>query len=292
MKTTLGVDIGGTKIFSGVYDETGHLLRHDLRPTQAERGKDHVMEHILASIHAVRDENLGAIGLSWAGFVRSEEGLILEAPNIPGFEHVPLARIIADATGLPCVIENDARLMALAVQQTLFPADRIFLGIIVGTGVGMGIILDGKPFRGAQGFAGEIGHTRWGDTTRLEEKLAGGGLEKALDGTRFASTYDVGAFLQENPHTLPQEIEDYVQLLSYFVYNLSLVWNPDRIFFSGGVGEHIYPFLLPEVTKRVKQMLEERSFPTSVSLETGKMEYPGALGAALLAREENVMTLS
>jgi len=158
MGLTIGVDIGGTKIAAGVVDESGHLRAATRRdtpsddPTKTEETIADAVRELQAS-HQVE-----AIGLGAAGFVDADRSTVLFAPNL-AWRREPLRKAIEARIGLPTVVENDAN--AASWAEARFGAGRGESDVVVvtvGTGIGGGIVLDGKLLRGRFGVAAEIGH--------------------------------------------------------------------------------------------------------------------------------------
>ncbi|MFI6596929.1 ROK family glucokinase [Nonomuraea sp. NPDC050536] len=155
---TIGVDIGGTKVAAGVVDEDGKILQETLRPTAADR-PDVVAEtvaDVVRELSAGRD--VEAVGVGAAGFIDETRSIVRFAPNLAWREE-PLQKKISGLVGLPVVVENDAN--AMAWGETRFGAGRgqtHVICITVGTGIGGGLVFDGKLFRGRWGMAAELGH--------------------------------------------------------------------------------------------------------------------------------------
>jgi glucokinase len=157
-RSALGIDVGGTKVAGLLLSDAGKILAHQERPTPAE-DVDATMETIygLAADLATGSEPAG-VGVGAAGMVDFAAGTMRSAPNL-AWKEIPIRDLVADRTGLPCILDNDAN--AAAWGEYRFGAAngyRHALVVTVGTGIGGGIIADGKLFRGAHGFAAEIGH--------------------------------------------------------------------------------------------------------------------------------------
>ncbi len=158
-----GIDLGATKILSVVVNEHGKLLAEDLRPTEDVEGLDAVVAHMAASLRqalsTVKGGRLAAIGIDAPGPVDYARGIVTTPPNLPGWHDVPLASIVGKEFGVPCVLENDANAAALAEHRWgSGRGSQHMLFLTVSSGIGGGIITDGKLYRGASGAAGEVGH--------------------------------------------------------------------------------------------------------------------------------------
>jgi glucokinase len=156
----IGLDLGGTKILSLCVDRNLKVVAEDLRETDADEGPETVIERMAESARTVTGErNVVAIGVSTPGPTKTFQGIVTTPPNLPGWRDVPLARLISDRMKLPAWIENDVNAGALAEHRLGAGRGTQHLVMVApGTGVGGGLVLDGKLYRGASGGAGEIGH--------------------------------------------------------------------------------------------------------------------------------------
>ncbi|WP_055591206.1 ROK family glucokinase [Peterkaempfera griseoplana] len=158
MGLTIGVDVGGTKIAAGVVDESGRILGRTRVPTPADP-----QWAVDAIAHAVRElkeqyPDVAAVGVGAPGYINRERSTVIMAPNI-AWENEPLKQRIEELTGLDTVIENDANCAAWAEFRFGAAAEHDDMVLItVGTGIGGGIVLEGRLHRGRFGVAGEIGH--------------------------------------------------------------------------------------------------------------------------------------
>ena len=187
-----GVDLGGTKIYSLVADSEGHVLGEDRRPTNAVLGVDSVVERIVASVRAALEKanlklaDVSGLGISTPGPCDPARGLITEAPNL-GWTNVPLVELVSKKVGILTLLENDAA--AAAYGEMRFGAARgkqHVLYVTLGTGIGGGIIIDGRIYRGASGAAGEVGHLVLEPDGVLCSCGARGCLEALASGTAIA----------------------------------------------------------------------------------------------------------
>lgn len=161
----VGVDLGGTAIKVGICNEQGALLHTYEGPTEVSKGVDTVISNIEKYVrHIVEEspyswEQLVGVGAGVAGFTNVREGVIVLAPNV-GFKDVPIRSILEDRLGKLVKIDNDANVAALG--EAWAGAGNGIENCVcytLGTGVGGGIIINGKIYQGFSGMAGEIGHT-------------------------------------------------------------------------------------------------------------------------------------
>jgi glucokinase len=156
--TVLGVDIGGTKIAAGRVDGS-HVSGFRVTPTLAAEGLEVSLAQGWRAIEASLTSEVEAIGLCSPGPVNAQAGIVINPPNLPGWRDVPLVWLAKEKFGLPVTLEKDCNAAGLA--EALYGAGRGHANVFytgVGTGIGCGIILDGKIYRGAHGAAGEGGH--------------------------------------------------------------------------------------------------------------------------------------
>jgi glucokinase len=156
----IGLDLGGTKILSLCVDHDLNVFNQDLRETEDEDGPDAVIGLMVNSARAAAGDRTNlAVGISTPVPTKTNEGIVTTPPNLPGWKDVPLARLISERMGLPAWIENDVNAGALAEHRVgAGRGSKHLVMIAPGTGVGGGLVLDGRLYRGASGGAGEVGH--------------------------------------------------------------------------------------------------------------------------------------
>lgn len=176
----VGVDIGGTKTAIVIASQPPEILQRIEFPTLQERGPEYALKRIIDGIYqAVNDQQIKlskvkAIGVSCGGPLDSEEGVIQAPPNLSTWIDVPITEILSREFGLPCCLENDANAGAVAEHRYGAGAGtKHMVFLTLGTGLGAGIIVDGRLYRGAQGQAGEIGHVRLSATGPIGYHKAG-----------------------------------------------------------------------------------------------------------------------
>jgi glucokinase len=161
----VGVDLGGTHLRVAVADARGKLRTKVRHPTEAARGRQHVIGRIVAAVNEALEldgtpaREVRALGIGLPGPVDPARGLVISPANLPGFRNVPLNRILTRATGIPSFLHHDAHLAALGEHRrgaARGASELIY--VTVSTGIGAGLILRGELYAGAHGIAGEIGH--------------------------------------------------------------------------------------------------------------------------------------
>jgi glucokinase len=202
----IGIDLGGTKILSVRLDDGLKVVAQDLRETLAEEGPDAVIGRMVNSIAAVAGSlPFRSIGISTAGPVDINRGLVTTPPNLPGWRDVPLGIRISQALGVPAWLENDANAAALAEHRLgAGRGCRHMVLVAVGTGIGGGLILDGRLYHGASGGAGEIGHM----LVEPQGRVCGCGRRGCLEAMASGTALDAAAreIAAANPNGLVAEI--------------------------------------------------------------------------------------
>ncbi len=159
-KTAIGIDFGGTSVKPGVVADGKIIARIAPIKTRDHSGHDSLLEAIRQAIEELRKQHpeVAAVGAGLPGMVDSINGRVWQLSNVPGWEDVPLTALLEEWTGLPAAIDNDANAMAYA--EWLYGAGHEGVNVVcmtLGTGVGGGLILDRKLYRGSRLGAGEIG---------------------------------------------------------------------------------------------------------------------------------------
>ena len=160
-RTAIGIDFGGTTIKPAVVQDGAVLARGEIIDTQHHSAESLIdaMLAIVATLRAAHPE-VAAVGMGLPGFVDSVNGIVHSLTNVPGWTEVPLRAVLCERTGLPAIVENDAKSMAYGeFKHGAARGGRHVVCVTLGTGVGGALILDGRIHRGAELAAGEIGHT-------------------------------------------------------------------------------------------------------------------------------------
>jgi glucokinase len=321
-KLILGVDLGGTKIAAALATTQGEIVVRGRRPTPAQAGPDAVINSICATINEVlsakelRPSRLSGIGIAAAGIIDSANGKVIFSPNLPGWHEVPLREAIEQRFGIPAYLGNDANLAALGEWR--FGVEKKVANLIyitVSTGIGGGIIADGKLYTGACGAAGEIGHMTidvngprcrcgnigcW-ETLASGTALAREAVKRITEGARTSIIELVGGDVSKidakivdlaakQGDELAQEL---VSHLGYYfgvgLANLVNIFNPELILVGGGVAK-IGDLLLQPAIKIVKG----RAFSTSANAVEIKPailgDDSGILGAVAFVLEHSKRT--
>lgn len=187
----LGIDIGGTKCAVIAGSDTMEIFEKRVFQTETWKGPDHALNLLIETASDITGkrgpEGLKAIGISCGGPLDSKNGIVQSPPNLPGWDNIPVVKIFRDIFKVPVYLQNDANASALAEWK--FGAGKgtdnmIFLTF--GTGMGAGIIIDGRLYSGTSDMAGEAGHIRlaedgpegYGKKGSFEGFCSGGGIAR------------------------------------------------------------------------------------------------------------------
>jgi len=308
----LAIDIGGTKLAAGVVDAAGNILARGETPTVAAEGPERVLNRIfrlakdVLSAPGVSADAVGRIGIGCAGPVDRQKGLILNPPNLPGWICVPLVERLEKALDRPAVLENDANAAALGeFRYGVGKGANSLVYLTVSTGIGSGIILDGKIWHGLSDGAGEIGHMTLipdgpicgcGNRGCLEALASGpsiarrarealaAGRPSRLRAVTDLNAADVVRLAQEGDAVATEIWQDTVLYLGLGVAAMVTILAPECVVIGGGVtraGDFLFEPLRREVRRRVKLVAVE-SVPI---LPAALGPDVGILGAAAVALE-------
>jgi len=314
---TVGVDVGGTKIQSAAVRAQKVVGGHRLATPQTG-AKDVATALADAVAKALADAgaqvtDLRAVGIGAPGAIDTEAGTVASSPNLPGFqaaEPVPLGPMVADALGaVPVKLDNDVRVAILGEwKRGAGRGYRNLLGVWVGTGVGGGLVLDGKLYQG-QGAAGEIGHTivkpggrvcSDGRRGHLEAYAGRGQMEvqarrlvkeghktdlfeiMAKRGrTRLSS--GVWAVALEKKDKMARElVDEAVEALGVGLASVQNLLALEAIVIGGGLGDRLGPTFVDRIREAMGPLLFVPEQPPTL-LSSEFRDLSGAVGAAVLA---------
>lgn len=307
----VGVDLGGTNIVAAAVAEDGsRTLGFRSELTRASQGADAVVDRMVSMIDTVIAETIAetgakrsdfaGVGVGAPGPLDREHGIVITTPNL-GWTNFPLRDVIAERVGLHATLDNDANCATLG-EWWLGAArgGRDVVGMTIGTGIGGGLILDGKLYHGAADVAGEIGHTTIDITGRrckcgnygcLEAYASGpsiaerarealGGDTESLMHTLVHGELDrlTAAVVYEASHrgdeTALEVVRETARFLGAGIANLLNIFNPDVVVIAGGVTQAGDPLFGP-----LRKEVRRRAFRTAVeSCRIVPGSLPGTAG--------------
>ncbi len=299
MRATIGVDIGATKIAFGLLKDE-QLLEKITIPTPIE-GWRSVLGSIVSTIRLLEKSNPetreAAIGVGVPGTLDRARTEVLFAPNIHGFENVPIVSYLTEHLGRPVELENDANAAALA-EANLGAAKHASssMFITISTGIGGSIIVDGRLWRGFHGIAGEIGHTTTVPGGPIPPSGIAGALEAVASGTaierdatfafrRPTSVAEVFRLAQAKDKTAEQVVHAAMRYLGMAIADVQKLLDPEVFVIGGGVTS-VGPYFFTHVQRYANKFAKGFSDVTILPAQFGV--DAGVIGAAIAARQSLV----
>jgi glucokinase len=302
----IGIDFGGTSIKSAVVENGRILERGTVIDTTQHAGPETLIEALFAVIAALRKSHpeVAGVGVGLPGFVDCESGIVHHLSNVPGWTNVPMLKLLRERTGLKAAIENDANAMAYAeYRHGAAKGARNAVCITLGTGVGCGLVLDGKLFRGSRFAAGEIGHASidlhgprgvYGTPGDLEVYVGNKSIGEratrlyAAAGEAFGeekcTPLGLAKLAEAGDHTALALWDQLGTELGAALVNAIWLLNPDALVIGGGVakaGSLIFDPVKRTIRERVSPLFHEqlRIAPAELGNDAG------IIGCAELALE-------
>jgi glucokinase len=219
----LGVDIGGTKIATGLVNERAEVTRARSVPTLANQGYDVSIRQVWGAIDESITGDVKAIGICAPGPLNPKTGMILNPPNLPGWRNVALQQMAQARFGMRVKVENDCNAAGLAEARFGAAKDcsNVFYAAI-GTGIGAGIILDGKIYHGKNGFAAEGGHV---SIDYRSETVCRCGSRGCIEALASGHVLDKGSY----------DLNEIALQLGAWLGSVVSLLDPDIIVIGGGV---------------------------------------------------------
>ncbi len=312
VKNRIGIDVGGTNVKLALVTSEGKIIYSNSIPTRAEMGYEYTVDNIKQAIRdllqetSVNPKDVEGIGFGFPGQVDYKSGIVRLAPNIPGWVDVPIAKMIEDEFHIPTRVDNDVRCAALG--ELNFGAGKgceNLICITVGTGIGSGLIVNGKLVRGASNAAGEIGHIKLqmhdgpicgcGDTGCLEAFASGPAIvamaEDYIKGGKSTKFRELA-----NPDITPYIVceaakagdpvakriftimGEYIGIGLASVVNLL---NPEKVIIGGGVAA-AGSFLMDPLKETLKKRAMKIAGETVDVVPAQLGNTAGVIGASLL----------
>ncbi len=294
--TAIGIDFGGTSVKLGVCKGGELICTDEPIPTANFSGPQALIGEMAARVEKLRKTHpaIAAIGVGVPGLVDFERGFVHELTNVPGWKHIPLKTILGEKTGLPVIVENDANAMCYA--EFRYGAARGLknvIGITMGTGIGGGLVLDGKMFRGSHCIAGEIGQMSihfdgragyYGNLGALEkytgnqqiaehavQRYAEAGIERDIADCSPKKIAEAAEAGDDIARQIWGEVADW---LGTAISSIAWLLNPDAFVIGGGVaqaGDLIFDPLKRKVQSMLSTVVWEslRIVPAKFSNEAG-----------------------
>jgi glucokinase len=314
MHAVVGVDLGGTKVAAAALAQ-GRLGESVVKATDLS-GPEAVIDQLVGLVEEARPPTLDGVGIGVPSVVEFETGRVVTSVNVP-LADVPLRHVLSDRLGVPVFVDNDATVAALAeaFDEELRPVARNLVMLTIGTGVGAGIVLGGRIYRGSTGAAGELGHTIVGLEAdgplpagdhfprpgSLESLAAGHALDQLAErvaqteprsalgrlreqGQPVTGVEAVDAAQQGDPAAL-RVLQIWAERVGVGVANAINTFDPDEVVIGGGAARA--GDLLLEPATRVARAYAVPGLGTRTTIRLARSgARAGVLGAAMLAAQE------
>ena len=313
MAQRIGVDVGGTNVKIALVSDKGKIIYSNSIPTRAEMGYEHTINSMKDAIRDLLKEtkmkptDIEGIGFGFPGQIDCKKGVVRLAPNIPGWVNIPIASIIEKEFGIPTRVDNDVRTATLGeLNYGAGVGCENLVCITVGTGIGSGLVVNGKLVRGANNAAGEIGHIKLnmqggplcgcGDRGCLEAYASGPSIvalaEEYIRGgksTKYRelanpdiTPYIVAVAAKEGDPVALQIFRIMGEYIGMGLVSVVNLLNPEKIIIGGGVadaGEILFNPIKETISKRAMTIQKEVEI---VPAQLGNTA--GVIGASLLIK--------
>jgi glucokinase len=302
----LAIDLGGTRLRAALYDQDYRQLARAETLTRSEEGRESVLRRIFETAQQVAGgEQPDVIGMSTPGPMDAEHGVILHSFALPGWQDVPLARIVSDAfNGAPTFAQNDGNVGPIAEWR--LGAGRganPMIYLTISTWIGGGVIIDGRLFTGWSGHAAEPGHMQMldheGQPRRLEELASGTALgwsaarrlatwegDTLLRGAPAITGAAVGAAAEAGDPLALEIVREAARYLGLGIVNLLHLFSPEAIVVGGSV-TRLGELLFAPVRATIEERVLDRSFlPPNLIRMAELGDDVCLLGAVVNARDK------
>jgi glucokinase len=305
-KTSIGIDFGGTSVKLGVCRGAELLVTDDPIPTANFAGPAALIGEMAVRVEKLQKQYpaICAIGVGVPGLVDFERGFVHELTNVPGWKHVPLKAILSEKTGLPVLVENDANAMTYAEFRYGAAAGlQNVIGLTMGTGIGGGVVLNGRMHRGSSCAAGEIGQMsihfdgkpgHYGNLGALEkytgnhqiaehavQRYAEAGIEKDI----AECTPKMIAIAAQSGDDIARQIwGEVADWLGTALASIAWLLNPDAFVIGGGVAQ-AGDLIFDPLKRKVQSMLSTVVWEKLQILPARFSNEAGIIGNAALAAD-------
>ncbi|NMO04410.1 ROK family protein [Gordonia sp. TBRC 11910] len=284
MSRYLGVDLGGTGTRIVALDGAGRVVGDTTAPTRHDDSTQAVAALIDSLAALVGDEPVGGVGIGASGPVDSD-GIIHNRATLPAYSELQITGLIADAFGVDCRIDNDAATAAIGEQRFGAGAgSRAMLMVTLGTGVGVTMLVDGAPFRAADGAHPELGHIAvdgpaapcYCGLPTCWEQLAS---RTSLDGSTGGRRDDAAAAARSGDSAALRLFETYGTHVGAGLETLISAFHPDEVVIGGSVAQYLDLYRAP----LLRRLMRSADYAWDPSIRAGTLgNLAGAIGAAAL----------
>jgi glucokinase len=311
---TLGIDIGGTKIDTALVDASGKIIANYYRFIDPSKNPDKAISDIIDSIRVCLKESgktASAVGVGVAGQIDKTNGIVRRSPNLPDWYDVPLRGRLEEALRIPVIVNNDVRVITWGEwQHGAGKGIDDLVCLFLGTGVGGGVVTNGRLLEGCQNSAGELGHMTivaggrkchcpnegcleayvggWALAERAKDAVqanpqAGKTIGDLAGGINNISSITVSQAYNGGDPLAQRIIKDTIKYLAAGIVTVVNSFNPCLIILGGSVIQG-FPDIIPAVERKVRDMALQTPVE-SLRITTAALgNKAGVIGAAALAR--------
>ena len=275
LKQRLGIDLGGTNIRLGLVSQ-GNIEKLISKKISSQESEDVVVNEVIASINEIFNPNIEGIGIGVPSMINIEEGIVYEVHNIPSWREVHLKKILEAKFNVPVQINNDVNCFALGEKHYGKGKNyKNIVGLALGTGLGGGIIIDGKLYSGNNGGAGEFGLMKYRDHN----------YEYYCSGQFFREVYNMKGenVLEKAEQNVSEAIsilEEFGEHIGNLIKTIMYALNPEIILLGGSVSS-AFDFFKGSMLN----VIDKYEFKTQLNhiiIEKSELEHAAVLGASLL----------
>ena len=306
----IGVDLGGTQIRVARLDSQLNILAREAILTEAEHGPDHVIDRMIGLIKAMLPPpgtRVIGVGVSSPGPLNPITGMVIDPPNLPGWTEVPLVQRLRDALGLRVYIGNDANVAVLAeVARGAAQGCKHAIYLTLSTGIGGGVLVDGRLLLGQKGYAAELGHILMvvdGRAVTLEKLAAGLSLARqareALEQGRESRLRDlcggdlaridsalIGQAAAEGDRLALEIVERAGYFIGVGIASYLHIFNPEIIVIGGGVSK-LGDYLFEPMHRAIHENVISQGYLENLRIEKAILgDNVSVIGAAALVALE------
>ncbi len=320
MKLFAGIDLGGTKILAGIVNEKGKILATDKMKTGADEGYKSVIERIVSCLENAAQKakipmsEIKGLGIGAPGLIDVQKGMVLVAPNLPGWKNVPLKKFLEKKLPFPVFTDNDVNVGLIG--EFAFGAGKGMkngIGLFIGTGIGGGIIINGEIYTGASGIAGELGHIALDISSDITCKCGIRGCFEALASRSTLSkkienavhndkelkkiknqfqfppkSRDIKKLYQTENHTILEIIDRECFYIGTAIANYVNVFNPEVVILGGGLMESLGGEMIKPIREYAKRSAFQAGFKDCKIVLSRLQDNAALIGGAVMAIQKTL----
>jgi glucokinase len=273
----IGVDLGGTNVRAGLV-KNGEIIALHKQAISSRADQKTVLNEVFQTIAAVLKPGVCGIGMGVPSLVK--DGVVYSAANIPSWTKVPLKKLLEKRFGIPAYVNNDAKCFVLGeLHYGLGRGRKNLVGMINGTGMGCGVVINGRLYNGANGVAGELGHAPY-QAEEFEYYCSGRFFQRAfgLDAKEVQERADAGdAKAAEMLAAFGDHFADAIMALMY-------AYDPEMIVLGGGVN-HAFKYFEPRMREKLR-LFKFQNAVKRLKIVHSKKPHIAVLAAAALCLDK------